>query len=134
MKNGTNMRCECNREKCSDKKYLNDILKSESEILKCLQVFLCHFLKDLEEIESPEKRGQIAKNIICAYECKEKSIAEVIKAISIKQKVDNYQKDKGCFEISNYNNYGIGKYLLIIIFVIIISIVASCCNYYNGYC
>ncbi len=134
MKSNQNNRCYlqtnyCKKKHSNDKKYLEDMIKSESEILKCMQHFLCDFLKDLEKIEPPEKRGKIAKEVICAYACKEKSIAELIKAITIKEKIDKPKRHKHtvCDELD------VKKYLLIIIAILVIYKLRFWCNYNNRY-
>ncbi|OFI06057.1 hypothetical protein CLOACE_13120 [Clostridium acetireducens DSM 10703] len=64
-------------------KYTTDILKSESEMAKCLsELFCCDLVHDIKKIDCVEKKAEIIKKILCAYSCKEKAMACLINSLS----------------------------------------------------
>ncbi|SHH27948.1 hypothetical protein [Clostridium grantii] len=67
----------------SYERYIKDILSSEAKIARCLQELFCEgFVDDLKKIEPLDKRVNLTHSLVCAYACKEKSMADLINALN----------------------------------------------------
>lgn len=76
------MRCSCDYTH-SNKKYITKILKAEANIADCLSKFLCEFLYNIRDEYPKDKATNLIKELLNAYACKEKAMAELIKALNL---------------------------------------------------
>lgn len=93
-------------------KYRKDILRAEAKIAECLQELFCEgFVEDLKKVEPIEKRAILTHKVVCAYACKEKAMADLIRALKLK----NYprkRKDNKC-------DFSFNNILLVIIAIVV---------------
>lgn len=71
--------CQCDRYE----RYITDILKAESEIAQSLSDFLKIFFCEIKYVEPIEKRVKLIDELLCAYTCKEKAMAELVAALKL---------------------------------------------------
>lgn len=100
------------------KESIESILKSEAQIAECLSCLFCNISSELKDVYPIEERVLLAKQLVNAYACKEKAMADLIKSLS-------------CLCISSRKpckiRIDINRILSILIFLIILNKMCYCC-------
>lgn len=73
-----------------------EMLKSEKQILKCLETLLCKITTDIGNLDDIDKKVKLSQNVICAYAEKEESIARMVEAIGNLKKVQRINTRPCC--------------------------------------
>lgn len=67
---------------CKINKSVENILNSEAEIAECLSCLFCNISDELKDVYPIEKRVLLTKQLVNAYACKEKAMADLLKSLS----------------------------------------------------
>ena len=68
----------------TDAQSIDTIAAAEAKISTSMACFLEDFLKRVSCIPNFDKQAELVRNVLCAFSCKEKAIAEVINALANK--------------------------------------------------
>jgi|GEM_PF-1950227 len=103
---------------CKINESVESILKSEAEIAQCLSCLFCNISDELKDVYPIEKRIILAKQLVNAYACKEKAMADLIKSL-------------GCFSIISKKpckrRVDLDRILSVLIFLFILRRIFYCC-------
>lgn len=100
------------------KESIESILNSEAHIAECLSYLFCNISSELKDVYPIEKRVLLTKQLVNAYACKEKAMADLIKSLS-------------CLCVTSHRpckrRIDINRILSILIFLFILNKMCYCC-------
>ncbi|CCJ33232.1 hypothetical protein [Caloramator australicus] len=104
---------------CKINESVESILNSEAEIAECLSCLFCNISDELKNVYPIEKRVLLTKQLVNAYACKEKAMADLIKSLSCFSIISNKKPCKRRVDLE--------RILSVLIFLFILRRIFYCC-------